>query len=126
MAENADEWNVTRVTVAEYEAKARVLAEHCRAVGRDAGTIRRSLMIPIITGRSEAEVAARRQRARAIFPRVPEDAAGWKAAGFLHGVIDEVRHDLARWEAAGVGRVMLQMLDMEDLEAIQLIARECL
>jgi hypothetical protein len=37
-----------------------------------------------------------------------------------------VRQDLARWEAAGLHRVMLQMLDMEDLEAIRLIARECL
>jgi F420-dependent oxidoreductase-like protein len=126
VAESADEWNITRVTVAEDAPKARVLAEHCRAVGRDPGTIRRSLMVPIITGRTEADVTARRQKARAIFPRVPEDAAGWKAAGFLHGVVDDVRQDLARWKAAGVERVMLQMLDMDDLETIRLIARECL
>jgi F420-dependent oxidoreductase-like protein len=126
VAESADEWTITRVTVDEYAAKARVLADHCRAVGRDPAAIRRSLMIPVITGRTEADVTARRQRARAIFPRVPEDAAGWRAAGFLYGVIDEVRQDLARWEAAGLHRVMLQMLDMDDLEAIRLIARECL
>lgn len=126
VAESADEWNITRVTVDQYEAKARVLAEHCRALGRDPATIRRSLMVPVITGRTVAEVVARRQRARAIFPRLPEDAAGWKAAGFLHGIIDEVRQDLARWEAAGVHRVMLQMLDMDDLEAMRLIGRECL
>jgi F420-dependent oxidoreductase-like protein len=126
VAESADEWNVTRVTVDEYAAKARVLAEHCRAVGRDPGTIRRSLMVPVITGRTSAEVDGRRQRARAIFPRVPEDAAAWKAAGFLHGVIGEVREDLARWVTAGVERVMLQLLDMDDLDAIRLIARECL
>ena len=126
VAEHADEWNITRVTVEEYGAKARVLAEHCRAVGRDPATIRRSLMVPVITGRTEAEVAARRHRARAIFPRVPEDAAGWRAAGFLHGVVGQVREDLARWEAAGVGRVMLQMLDMDDLDAIRLIGEKCL
>jgi alkanesulfonate monooxygenase SsuD/methylene tetrahydromethanopterin reductase-like flavin-dependent oxidoreductase (luciferase family) len=103
-----------------------VLAEHCRVVGRDPATIRRSLMVPAITGRMEAEVAARRQRARTTFPRVPEDAAGWRAAGFLHGVVAQVREDLARWEAAGVGRVMLQMLDMDDLDAIRLIGQECL
>jgi F420-dependent oxidoreductase-like protein len=126
VAESADEWNVTRVTVEEYGAKARVLAEHCRAVGRDPATIRRSLMVPVITGRTSGEVDARRQRARAIFPRLPEDAAGWKAAGFLHGVVGEVREDLARWAAVGVERVMLQMLDMEDLDGVRLIARECL
>jgi hypothetical protein len=37
-----------------------------------------------------------------------------------------VRRDLARWEATGIGRAMLQMLDMDDLEAIELIGRECL
>jgi len=124
VAEHADEWNVTRVTLDELAAKGRVLAEHCRVVGREPGTIRRSLMVPIITGRTPAEVDARRVRARLYFPRVPEDAVGWRAAGFLHGVIDEVRADLARWEAAGIGRVMLQLLDMDDLEAIRLIGRE--
>jgi F420-dependent oxidoreductase-like protein len=124
VAEHADEWNVTRVTLDELAAKGRVLAEHCRVVGRDPATIRRSLMVPIITGRTPAEVDARRDRARAHFPRVPEDAAGWRAAGFLHGVIDEVRADLARWAAAGIGRVMLQLLDMDDLDVIRLIGRE--
>jgi F420-dependent oxidoreductase-like protein len=126
VARFADEWNVTRVTLDELAAKRRVLEEHCRAVGRDAGGIRRSLMVPIITGRTPAEVDARRARARAIFPRLPEDAAGWRAAGFLHGVVDEVKQDLARWEAAGISRVMLQLLDMDDLEVVRLIGAELL
>ena len=78
----------------------------------------------VITGRTPAEVAARLAQARAIFPRVPEDAAGWRAAGFLYGVIDEVRQEIKRWDAAGMSRLMLQMLDMEDLEAIRLLGRE--
>ena len=36
----------------------------------------------------------------------------------------DVAADLARWEAAGIGRVMLQLLDMDDLDAIRLIGRE--
>jgi alkanesulfonate monooxygenase SsuD/methylene tetrahydromethanopterin reductase-like flavin-dependent oxidoreductase (luciferase family) len=112
------------VTVDEYAAKCRVLEEHCRAVGRDPATIRRSLMIPIITGRTAAEVDTRRARARAIFPRMPEDAAGWHTAGFLHGSVDEVRRDLQRWAHAGISRAMLQILDMTDLEMIRLIGEE--
>jgi F420-dependent oxidoreductase-like protein len=122
VAEHADEWNVTRVTPEELAAKRGVLEAHCRAVGRDPASIRRSLMVPIITGRTPAEVDARRARARAIFPRLPEDGAAWRAAGFLHGVVDELRQDLARWEAAGIHRVMLQLLDMEDLEVVRLVA----
>jgi F420-dependent oxidoreductase-like protein len=124
VAEHADEWNVTRVTPDEYAAKCRVLEAHCAAVGRDPATIRRSLMVPIVTGRTPAEVRTRHARALQIFPRLPADAAGWKAAAFLHGVVDEVRAGLARWEAAGIGRVMLQVLDMTDLEMLRLIGRE--
>jgi alkanesulfonate monooxygenase SsuD/methylene tetrahydromethanopterin reductase-like flavin-dependent oxidoreductase (luciferase family) len=83
-------------------------------------------MIPVIVGRSASELTARRDRARAIFPRMPEDAVGWRAAGFLHGTPSEVGEELRRWEALGIGRVMLQMLDMEDLAAIDLLAREVL
>ena len=75
VAEHADEWNLTRVTPAEYAAKCRVLEEHCRAVGRDPATIRRSLMVPIVTGRTPAEVTTRLERARA-GRRVPLRHAG--------------------------------------------------
>ena len=57
---------------------------------------------------------------------MPEDAAGWRAAGFLYGLIDEVRQEIKRWDAAGMSRLMLQLLDMDDLDAIRLIARELL
>ncbi|OLC14408.1 MAG: hypothetical protein AUH29_10340 [Candidatus Rokubacteria bacterium 13_1_40CM_69_27] len=124
IAEHADEWNTTRVTIEDYRRKLDALEQHCRAAGRDQATIKRSLMVPIIVGRSPAEVDARRQRAQAIFPRVPEDEAGWRSAGFLHGSPEQVRRDLTRWSELGVRRVMLQMLDHEDLGAIELIARE--
>ena len=123
VAEHADEWNVTRVTREEYAAKAGVLATHCKAVGRDPATIRRSLMVPVVTGTTPAEVERRRVRAQALFPRVPPDAAGWRAAGLLHGVLDEVGEELSRWEAAGISRVMLQILDMEDLPLVTLLPR---
>ena len=59
-----------------------------------------------------------------MFPRVPEDAAGWRAAGFLYGPPDDVAADLRAWAAEGIGRVMLQMLDLDDLAAMELIARD--
>jgi hypothetical protein len=81
-------------------------------------------MVPIVTGRTPAEVADRLARARATFPRLPEDAGGWHSAGFLFGALDEVRRQVARWEAAGMHRLMLQVLDMTDLEMIGLVGRE--
>ncbi|HEY7516913.1 MAG TPA: TIGR03560 family F420-dependent LLM class oxidoreductase [Methylomirabilota bacterium] len=123
-AAHADEWNITRVTFDEYAAKRRLLETHCTAAGRDAHAIARSLMVPVIVGRTAAEITARHARARAIFPRVPEDEAGWRAAGFLSGTPDRVVADLKRWESLGVQRVMLQILDMEDDPAMELLARD--
>jgi F420-dependent oxidoreductase-like protein len=124
VAEHADEWNTTRVTFDDYAAKARALEAHCVAIGRDPAVIRRSLMVPVIVGRSAADLEARRRRAADIFPRLPTDGPGWRAAGFLHGTPDEVRADLDRWRTLGVSRVMLQMIDQDDLGAIDLIAHE--
>jgi F420-dependent oxidoreductase-like protein len=70
VAEHADEWNVTRVTVEDYAAKCRVLEAHCRAVGRDPAAIRRSLMVPVITGRRPADLETRLARSRTVFPRL--------------------------------------------------------
>jgi F420-dependent oxidoreductase-like protein len=123
-AEHADEWNVTRVTFEEYGAKRAVLEAHCRDVGRDPRTLARSLMVPVLVGRTPSELRARHERARQIFPRVPADEAGWRAAGFLYGTPDAVVADLTRWAALGVGRAMLQMLDMEDTTAMELLARD--
>jgi len=124
VAAHADEWNVTRVSPDEYTAKCRVLEDHCHAVGRDPATIARSLMVPIIVGRTPDEVSGRLSRALRTFPRLPEDAAGWRAASFLFGSPADVVKDLRRWRDLGIGRVMLQMLDQEDLDAIALVGRE--
>src|SRR5262249_26157139 len=120
----ADEWNVTRITVDEYPAKRAVLEQYCRATRRDPATIRRSLMVPYIIGRDAREREARLANVLRVFPRVPESEAAWRAAGFLFGEPARFVDDLKRWEAVGVTRVMLQTLDMEDMKAIELLARE--
>jgi alkanesulfonate monooxygenase len=120
----ADEWNTTRITVEEYPAKVAALEKCCRAAGRDPAAIRRSLMVPYIIGRDARERDARLANVRRIFPRVPENEAGWRSAGFLFGGPAQLVADLKRWEQAGVTRVMLQTLDMEDSGAIELLARE--
>ena len=120
----ADEWNTTRITREEYPAKRAVLDALCRAKGREPKSIRGSLMVPYIVGRDAREREARLAKARQIFPRVPDSEAAWRAAGFLWGDPAAIAGELKRWEAAGVTRVMLQTLDMEDFAAIELLARE--
>jgi alkanesulfonate monooxygenase SsuD/methylene tetrahydromethanopterin reductase-like flavin-dependent oxidoreductase (luciferase family) len=125
-AEFADEWNVTRVDPDGFRQKREVLAKHCVALRRDPETIARSLMIPLAIGRDRKDVAQRIAGARAVFPQMPVDETAWRAASFLVGNPGEIVESLREWEAAGVQRVLLQMLDQEDLAAIELFARHVL
>ncbi|MFI5375985.1 MAG: TIGR03560 family F420-dependent LLM class oxidoreductase [Candidatus Rokuibacteriota bacterium] len=125
-AEFADEWNVTRVDPDTFRQKREVLAKHCAAVRRDPETITRSLMIPLAIGRDRHDVAQRIAAARATFPQMPADEEAWRGASFLVGTPDDVIEQLRQWEEAGVQRVLLQMLDQEDLAAIELFARHVL
>jgi F420-dependent oxidoreductase-like protein len=122
-AEFADEWNVTRVSPEGFRHKRKVLEQHCAAVGRDPATIRRSLMVPMAIGSDRADAARRIAGARAVFPAMPEDEAAWRKLGFLAGAPEDVWTSLLEWRAAGVERVLLQMLDQEDLGALELFAR---
>ena len=125
-AEFADEWNCTRVDLDTFRHKRDVLAKHCAAVRRDPETIERSLMIPLAIGRDRSDVAQRIAAARATFPQMPADEDGWRDASFLVGSPADAVASLKEWEEAGVQRVLLQMLDMEDLAAIELFARNVL
>ena len=74
----------------------------------------------------KVEAGHHEQAARATFPQMPADEDGWRKASFLVGSPADVVASLREWEAAGVQRVLLQMLDMEDLAAIELFARHVL
>jgi F420-dependent oxidoreductase-like protein len=124
VAEFADEWNVTRVDISGFVQKRSVLAEHCRAFGRDPEVIARSLMVPCAIGRDSVEVAKRIAGMRAIFPALPADEAAWHAVSFLAGSPERIVADLKAWKHAGLQRVLLQSLDQEDLPGLELFARE--
>jgi alkanesulfonate monooxygenase SsuD/methylene tetrahydromethanopterin reductase-like flavin-dependent oxidoreductase (luciferase family) len=123
VAEFADEWNLTRVDIPTFRDKCEVLGRHCADVGRDPNTIRRSLMIPMAIGRDRAEVARRIAAARAIFPALPADEVAWRAANFLAGSASEIGEALDRWAEAGMERILLQMMDQEDIAALESFAR---
>jgi alkanesulfonate monooxygenase SsuD/methylene tetrahydromethanopterin reductase-like flavin-dependent oxidoreductase (luciferase family) len=126
VAEFADEWNVTRVDIAGFTQKREVLAGHCAAFQRDPETITRSLMVPLAIGNTSQEVAARIQAARAVVPALPDGIDAWRAASFLAGSPEDVTQSLKAWEDAGMQRVLLQMLDQDDIAALELFAQAVL
>ncbi len=129
VARYADEWNSTTASPEAYRAKREVLEEHCRAVGRDPATIRRSVMAGFIVGGSRDELRRRTESLQRILPalgRLDTDAVpeAVRARGWLTGPPDEVVAQLRALEAEGVERVMLQHHDQTDFEVLELIARE--
>ncbi|MGW0523599.1 LLM class F420-dependent oxidoreductase [Crossiella sp. NPDC003009] len=91
----------------------------CAEIGRDAKEIVRSAALVLCLGRDEAEVA---RRAAVIGREVDE-----LRANGLAGTVAEVVDKLGAWrEQTGISRVYLQVLDLNDLDHLELVAAEVL
>lgn len=115
----ATEFNVPFVDVATAGAAFDRVAAACADIGRDPGGIIRSAALVTCVGRDDAEV---RRRAEAIGRE-----AGELRENGLAGTPAEVTDRIRRWrEATGISRLYLQILDVDDLDHVELIAEEVL
>ncbi len=130
VARHADEWNCGGSRPpAEIRARTEVLVAACQRVGRDPRTIRRSWMGAFLVGETGA---ALERRAKKIQEYVPPRATISAAAlpgvlrkeGWLVGSPEEIAGQMRDLAAEGIGRIMLQFFDQEDLDALHLVARE--
>lgn len=129
VARYADEWNMTSATEEVYARKAEVLARHCRDLGRDPATIRRSLMVAHIVGRDETDLHERAAWLGAFQPALrgltpSEVLAHARGRGWLAGTAPEVVEQIRARGAWGIDRIMLQTLNMDDHAGMELIATE--
>lgn len=129
VARYADEWNAVNLPPDAYRAKTKVLEQHCAEVGRDPGTIRRSMMCAFIIGRNEAEMRRRVEGLQQVIPRLaslPAESvpARMQSAGWLVGTPEDVTGQLQALSGAGVQRVMLQHHNQTDDAVLELIAHE--
>jgi alkanesulfonate monooxygenase SsuD/methylene tetrahydromethanopterin reductase-like flavin-dependent oxidoreductase (luciferase family) len=122
VAKHADEWNFTYAGITAFSQKSAELDGCCEAIGREPGSLRRSLMIPFVIGRDETAVQARIQACCRMFPSLPTTLADWLAAGYIGGTPSQVEEQLQAFAAAGVQRFMLQHNDLDDLESLELLA----
>lgn len=91
----------------------------CAEIGRDPKEIIRSAALVLCLGRDESEVA---RRAAVIGREVDE-----LRANGLAGTVAEVVDKLGAWrEQTGISRVYLQVLDLDDLDHLELVAAEVL
>lgn len=89
----------------------------CEAIGRDPAGIVLSHWMPVFCSPDEREA---RRRADASY--IPPDEAEHAAIGTPDQVIEILR----AWEATGVSRVYLAVVDIHDLELIELVGAEVL
>lgn len=115
-ARYADEFNVPFASVADCATQFDRVRAACAAAGRDPAGMRYSAALVLCCGRDEAEVA---RRAAAI-GREPDELRANGAAGTPAEVVDTI----GRYAEAGAERIYLQVLDLDDLAHIELVAAE--
>jgi F420-dependent oxidoreductase-like protein len=114
----ADEFNVPFHGVADTQAQFTRVREACARRNRDPASLTFSAAQVVCCGADEAEIAA---RARAIGREVDELRTNGAA-----GTPDEVVARLQQFAAIGAESVYLQVLDLNDLEHVDLLAEEVL
>jgi F420-dependent oxidoreductase-like protein len=124
-ARYADEFNLSSSSPAEAAEKYGRLDEACRAIGRDPATITHSTMAGVLMGRDADELRRRGDELAALFggPDAPfEEWLNKRTPRWIYGSPTEARAQVARFEAAGAERLMLQDFLPRDLEMIDLMA----
>lgn len=124
-ARYADEFNLSSTSPAEAVEKYAALDEACRAIGRDPGTVTHSMMAGVLIGRDAAELARREARLAELFGGPDAGFEEWlntRAPRWVYGSPDDARDQVARFEAAGAERLMLQDFLPWDLDMIDLMA----
>jgi F420-dependent oxidoreductase-like protein len=110
----ASEYNVPFADVATARERIEGVREACRAAGRDPGELVYSHAVTVCCAEGEAELARRAER----IGRDVEDLRRSGAAGSP----EEVAARLREYRDAGASRSYLQVIDLDDIDHVTLIA----
>ena len=117
-AKYADEFNVSFKQVEPTAERFEAVRQACRAIDRDPESIALSAAQVVCCGKDDAEV---RRRAQAI-RRDPDQIRVDGLAGTPGELVDKI----GRFTEAGASRLYLQVLDLNDLDHLELIASDVL
>ncbi len=112
----ADEYNVAFSSLDFTSQAFRRVREACEATGRDPATMVYSAAQTLAVGQDEEEVRRRAAATGRSATDVRRDGVG--------GIVEEVVDKLGRFSEIGASRVYLQVLDLEDLDQLRLVASE--
>lgn len=118
-ARYAQEWNGVFLTRQEYAERNALLDKLLVEQGRDPATVRRSLMTECVFGPDAAALQSK------LFIR-NQTADELQDRGLVVGTGSEIVDQLGDWGEAGVQRIMLQWLDLDDLDGLEAFAHAVL
>jgi alkanesulfonate monooxygenase SsuD/methylene tetrahydromethanopterin reductase-like flavin-dependent oxidoreductase (luciferase family) len=116
-ARYADEWNSLFISPQRFTELNRRMDGLLREAGREPQSLVRSLMVGTIFARDEADLARKMAGRDWTAGEAPQH-------GHVAGTPEMWIEQLRSFRDAGVERVMLQWLDLDDLPGIETVARE--
>ncbi len=114
VARYADEWNAVYIPPRRFRELNARLDGLIRENGRQPGEVRRSLMTGCVFGRDDRELKAQ------LGDRSADDL---RQRGLVVGNADQVIEQLAELAEAGVQRVMLQWIELDDIDRLEAMAQ---
>jgi len=115
----ADEWNCVMLLPKDFARMNKRLTELLSVAGRRPESVRRSMMTGCVFGKDDAalkeKIAARKTTLEQLHGR-----------GIIAGNSAEVKGQLLELEQAGLQRIMLQWLDLDDLDGLVALAEAVL
>jgi alkanesulfonate monooxygenase SsuD/methylene tetrahydromethanopterin reductase-like flavin-dependent oxidoreductase (luciferase family) len=117
VARYADEWNAIYRTPAQFATLKQRLDELLAENGRLLQDVRRSMMMGLVFGRDQRELAQQLQGS---------DPAELRKRGLAVGTPNQLVEQLGQLAEVGVQRVMLQWPDLDDLKGLDVFAQTVL
>ncbi len=115
VARYANEWNGVFIPAARYATLSARLDQLLAEAGRAPQEVRRSLMTRVVFGRTDAEVHTQ-------IEAMGTTSEAARERGLVIGTGAEVQEQLGRLAEAGVQRVMLQWMALDDLDSLAALA----
>ncbi|MGY6500017.1 MAG: LLM class F420-dependent oxidoreductase [Acidimicrobiales bacterium] len=115
-ARYADEFNLPFSSVDKFTDQVANVTAACEAIDRDPGSMIWSAALVLCCGSDEAELSRRAER-------IGREVGELRANGAA-GTPDEVLDTLRRYADAGAQRIYLQVLDLDDLDHLAIVASE--
>ena len=112
----ASEWNCVSLLPDKFAELNGRLSEMLVKAGREPASVRRSMMTGCVFGKDDAAL----QRKIRFYGKTLQDV---QKGGAIGGSVAAIKEQLHALEQAGLQRIMLQWLDLDDLESLEALAK---